>query len=133
MMVAMTDLLPKLVVSRADDAIAFYTTALGAALKDRHVDPEGIVVHAELDFDDHRFALAEAVPDWGWLDPRSLGGSPVLLTIVTGDPDATAHRMIHQGATVVVPIDDRPYGKREGRLQDPFGHLWIISGDLMRS
>ena len=24
-------------------------------------------------------------------------------------------------------IKDRPYGKREGRIRDPFGHLWVLS------
>lgn len=31
------------------------------------------------------------------------------------------------GAEIVIPIEDRYYGRREGRLRDPAGHLWIIS------
>jgi uncharacterized glyoxalase superfamily protein PhnB len=38
--------------------------------------------------------------------------------------------MIEAGAAIVFPIDDQFYGKREGRLRDPFGHLWIISQPL---
>ena len=29
-----------------------------------------------------------------------------------------------------VPIADRPWGKREGRVQDPFGHLWVFSKQI---
>ncbi|WP_396327775.1 hypothetical protein [Jatrophihabitans lederbergiae] len=29
--------------------------------------------------------------------------------------------MVQHGSTVLVPIENRPYGKREGRVQDPFG------------
>ena len=34
---------------------------------------------------------------------------------------------MEHGAVVIVPIEDRPYGRCEGRVQDPFGHLWILS------
>ena len=35
--------------------------------------------------------------------------------------------MIDAGAQSVIEIADRPWGKREGRVADPFGHLWILS------
>ncbi len=38
--------------------------------------------------------------------------------------------MIKHDAEVIIPIQDRPYGKREGRFRDPFGHLWILSQEL---
>jgi catechol 2,3-dioxygenase-like lactoylglutathione lyase family enzyme len=31
----------------------------------------------------------------------------------------------------VVPIEDRPYGRCEGRVRDPFGHLWIPSHPVL--
>jgi PhnB protein len=36
-------------------------------------------------------------------------------------------RVVEHGGTVIIPIEDRVYGKREGRVRDPFGHLWILS------
>ncbi|MEU4417914.1 hypothetical protein [Nocardia salmonicida] len=38
--------------------------------------------------------------------------------------------MVRHGAELVIPVENRPYGKRQGRVQDPFGHLWVISGEL---
>lgn len=38
--------------------------------------------------------------------------------------------MVERGARVVVEIKDRPYGKREGRVRDPFGHLWVLSATI---
>ena len=35
--------------------------------------------------------------------------------------------MIERGGETIVEIADRPYGKREGRIADPSGHLWILS------
>ena len=46
------------------------------------------------------------------------------------DCGAVAARMEAEGAEIVISIKDRPYGKREGRLRDPFGHLWILSQEL---
>lgn len=127
----MVQLLPKLIVCGADEAITFYTKVFGAVLKNRHLDAPGVVVHAELDIDGHGFAVAEANPDWGWNCPAAHANSPVLLTFESNHPDEVAQRMVDYGGNVVIPIDDRPYGKREGRVRDPFGHLWIVSGALV--
>jgi len=34
------------------------------------------------------------------------------------------------GAPVVFPIADQPYGMRQGRVADPFGHHWLIGRRL---
>lgn len=126
----MTDELhPKLIVTDADAAIGFYSRALGATLTSRITDDNGIVVHAELSMGGSVFALAQAVGEWGWHAPESLNESGVLLIVTVPDPDSTAERMVQNGASVVIPVENRPYGKRQGRVKDPHGHLWIISGD----
>ncbi|MGF0318977.1 VOC family protein [Nocardia fluminea] len=122
-------LVPKLLVSDADAAITFYTQAFGAEVSLR-VAEAGVVNHAELTLGAAAFALAQSVEEWGWADPGSVGGSPVLLVLTVADPDATEHRMVQLGAEVVIPVENRPYGKRQGRVKDPFGHLWILSGEL---
>ncbi|MEU4647066.1 VOC family protein [Nocardia fluminea] len=122
-------LVPKLLVSDADAAITFYTRALGAEVSLR-VAEAGVVNHAELTLGAAAFALAQSVEEWGWADPGSVGGSPVLLVLTDPDPDATAHRMVQLGAEIVIPVENRPYGKRQGRVKDPFGHLWVLSGEL---
>jgi PhnB protein len=126
-------LTPRLVVGRAAQAIEFYVKALGASELGRHADPElgGHIVHAELKVgDDVRFTLTEEQPEWGNHSPQSLGGTPVILTLDVTDADAVGRRMQAAGAEVVFPIADQFYGRREGRLRDPFGHLWIISQPL---
>lgn len=121
---------PKLLVSDADAAIDFYTRSLGARVSLRVADDHGVVSHAELEIDSDSFALAQSVEEWGWHSPESAGGSPVLIVLTSDDPDATADRMIQHGAELLIPVEDRPYGKRQGRMRDPFGHLWVISGDV---
>jgi uncharacterized glyoxalase superfamily protein PhnB len=120
-------LTPRLVVPSADDAIRFYQAAFGAQLIERYAMPDGHVVHAALSIRGAVFSLAQAKAEWGLDDPKTRGGSPVLLTLNTPDPDATCARAVEEGARVVIPIADRFYGYREGRIADPFGHLWILS------
>jgi PhnB protein len=127
-----TTLVPHLVVKGAARAIAFYVDALGARELGRATDHKlgDLIVHAELAIGDARFTVAEEARDWKNDAPTSLGGSPVVLTLTVGDARAVGARMEKAGATVIYPIADQFYGKRQGRLRDPFGHLWIISQDL---
>jgi hypothetical protein len=32
-----------------------------------------------------------------------------------------------QGAGILIPLADMPWGERYGKLVDPFGHAWSIS------
>ncbi|PSL00243.1 putative glyoxalase superfamily protein PhnB [Murinocardiopsis flavida] len=126
-----THMSPRLIVSDPDEAAKFYQDALGAEEEFRSPPkdegPPTIVAHR---IGDSSFRVSPAVSSWGWLSTGDLGGSAVLLEIEVADPDAVGERMIAHGAEVVVPIENRPYGKRSGRIRDPFGHLWIITGEL---
>jgi len=120
---------PRLVVDDAASAIDFYVTALGGVELMRFADPSGKVVQAEIQIGDDVLALTEHDGERN-VSPTHLGGSPLLLTVTVDNADALGEAMVNAGATVVIPIDDRFYGRREGRLRDPSGHLWIISQHL---
>ncbi len=69
----------------------------------------------------------EQDPAWHNHAPPSLGGSPVFLCLDVEEVDALGARMEAKGAKVIFPIADQFYGERGGRLQDPFGHVWLLS------
>ncbi|MDD9944844.1 MAG: VOC family protein [Myxococcales bacterium] len=120
-------LTPRLVVAGTDDAIAFYRKSLGAELLERHFDEGlGLVVHAALSIGEAVFALTEQSPASHNHAPGSLGGTPVIMQLMVDDPDAVAAAMVAVGAEVIFEIADRFYGRRDGRLRDPFGHVWIL-------
>jgi len=121
---------PRLVVADVDAALAYYEKCLGAQRGIRAAEDSGHVVHAELRIGDSELSLTQARDSWGAYGPEALGGSPVLLTLTVEDASAVGAAMVASGGTEVIPIEDRPYGKREGRIRDPFGHLWIVSQDL---
>jgi PhnB protein len=122
-----TGLTPRLVVDDAAAAIDFYTRALGAVEQERH-EYDGRIVHALLLFDGHPVTLKDG--DDVDPSPRSLGGNAVILSVDVADSGAVANRMAEAGARVVFAVDDHGYGYRDGRLEDPFGHLWLISQKL---
>lgn len=124
-----TTIQPRLIVDDADRAIGFYVEALGGIELMRFTEPSGKVVQAEVRIGDTTIALTEHDGQTNQ-SPLDLGGSPLILTIMVDDADSVGAAMIANGAQVIIPIDDRYYGRREGRMQDPSGHLWIISQHL---
>lgn len=120
---------PRLIVQDVDTAVAYYERHLGAAPGARYAEPSGLVVHAEVRIGDSTIALAQAYDEYRLYSPESTPSSPVLLTLTVADASAVGAAMVEGGATVIVTIEDRPWGKREGRIRDPFGHLWVISQD----
>jgi PhnB protein len=128
-MASTTSITPRLVVDDAAAAIDFYVAALCGTELMRYAEPSGKIVQAEVLIGDSRISLTEHDGNCN-LSPRALGGSPLLLTISVDDAYAVGRAMVAHGATVIIEIDDRYYGRREGRFQDPAGHLWIVSQHL---
>ncbi|MGH3367800.1 MAG: VOC family protein [Nocardioidaceae bacterium] len=122
-----TAITPRLVVDGAATALDFYARALGAVEQERH-EYDGRVVHALISIDGHPVAVKDA--DDVDPSPRALGGSPAILSVDVVDADAVATRMVDAGAREVFAVDDHGYGYRDGRFEDPFGHLWLISQRL---
>ena len=89
-------------------------------------DPSGNIIHAQIKIGDSPIDIA---PEQGKYNrsPQSLGGSTVPIGLYVEDVDAFAEKAIAAGAKVIFPIDDWFYGDRSGRLEDPFGHMWIVS------
>lgn len=114
---------PRLIVSNGHKALAFYNATLGAKVASLY-EEAGRVINADLEIDGGRFSVAEEDGKLNF-SPHSLQGSPVLLSLEAEDPDKIAKAFATAGGEVLIKVDDRPYGRRDGRLRDPFGHLWI--------
>ena len=76
---------PYLCVDGADAAIAFYTKVLGATEKVRMGAPQGKIGHAELELGDSVVMLADEHPEVGFLSPKSVGGTPVTISVYVED------------------------------------------------
>jgi len=118
---------PYLCVDGADAAIAFYTKVLGATEKVRMGAPQGKIGHAELELGDSIVMLADEHPEVGFLSPKSVGGTPVTISVYVEDVDAVYERAVAEGASAERPVEDQFYGDRTGQFQDPFGHRWHVA------
>jgi PhnB protein len=118
---------PYLAVDGAKEAIEFYSNVLGAKERMHMPAPGGKIGHAELEFGDSVVMLADEFPDMGVLGPKSVGGTPVLLSLYVEDVDAVFEAALAAGATSVQPVTDQFYGDRSGQFEDPFGHRWNVT------
>lgn len=118
-----------LTVRNASAAVEFYRHAFGAVEGQRFTAPAGQVV-AEMMIDSDRFFVVDENPEAFNLSPETLGGTSVRISLLVEDPDTTAARAIAAGASEIFPVADQPYGLRQGRVADPYGHHWLIGAPL---
>ncbi len=116
-----------LVVRDAKAAIEFYKKVFGAEHLYSLTMPDGAVAHGEFKIGNTVLMIADESPQWGNKGPETLGGSPVVLNVMVDDPDATIAKAEAAGGKVLRPAADQFYGYRSGRIQDPSGHVWIVS------
>ena len=76
------------------------------------------------------FGVATEAPNLGTPSPESVGATTVRVSLHVDDPDAAAARAVAAGATEMFPVADQPYGWRQGRVVDPFGHHWLVGRRL---
>jgi PhnB protein len=124
-----TSITPLLTVRGAARAAEFYERAFGATVVTRHDLPNGQVV-AELEVGGAPFAVVDENPAAYNVSPEALGGTSVRISLIVDDPDAVWQRALDAGAKEVFPLADQPYGLRQGRVEDPFGHHWLVSKPL---
>jgi PhnB protein len=120
-------LVPHLFVSDVSAAISFYHKAFGALELFRNVLPDGTVVFVELAVGEARLLISEEITRLNALAPSTLGGTPMLLTCETADPDDLARRAVFAGATMEAPVQEMFFGERYGRVIDPDGHRWALT------
>jgi PhnB protein len=118
---------PYLCVTDTAAAIAFYVRAFGAVEVGRLTQRDGRIGHAEIRIGGAPIFVSDEFPEIGVRSPASLGGSPVMIVLDVPDVDALFNRAVAAGATVDRPVADQFDGaQRNGKLNDPFRHRWMI-------
>ena len=111
----------------AGEAIEFYEKVFGATERMRMPSPEGRIGHAELEIGDSLIMLSDEHPELGVVGPKTIGGTPVTISVYVEDVDSVFERALEAGATELRPVKDEFYGDRSGRFEDPFGHQWSVA------
>ncbi len=118
---------PYLCVDGASAAIEFYRNVFGATERMRMSEPDGTIGHAELEIGTALIMLSDEYPDLGIRAPKTIGGTPVTISVYVEDVDDVFTRAIDAGATALRPVKDQFYGDRTGQFEDPFGHRWSVA------
>ena len=88
--------------------------------------PDGTIAHAEITIGDDVIMLAEENLQYN-RSPQTLKGNTVNLCVYVQDVDAVVKKATSNGAKLLIPVKDEFYGDRTGRIEDPFGYVWVIS------
>ena len=117
---------PALAFRGTDAAIKWYVNNLGAKEKMRFNAPDGTIAHAEITIGDDVIMLAEENLQYN-RSPQTLKGNSVNLCVYVQDVDAVVKKATSNGAKLLMPVKDEFYGDRSGRIEDPYGYVWIIA------
>ncbi len=135
----MQGVIPHLVVSDANEALAFYKTGLGASETMRMPAKDGKrILHAEIMVNGAKVFVRDHFPEHCnggegtemQEPPTALGGTPVTLHLVVPNCDEAVKRAAEAGAKVVMPPWDAFWGQRFAQVVDPFGHAWSFAHPL---
>jgi PhnB protein len=118
---------PYLSIDGAAAAIEFYGEVLGTKERMRMPGPDGRIGHCELELGDSIIMLADEFPDMGVRSPKSVGGTPVTISVYVDDVDEVFDRAVKAGANALRPVENQFYGDRTGQFEDPFGHRWSVA------
>jgi PhnB protein len=119
-------LFPYLIVRDAPAAIEFYKRIFGAEEVMRLAEPSGRIGHAELKLGAAMVMIAEEFPDRGVLSPLAFGGAGSFLHLHVSDVDDMTARAAEAGAKILAEPKTQFYGERSSKIQDPFGHVWML-------
>ena len=110
---------PYLVVPSAAKLIDFMKLAFGADEIQRHAQPDGTILHAEVRIGDSVIMLGDASVKFKPM--------PTMIHLYVDDTDATYRRALQAGASSVREPADQFYGDRSAGVKDNFGNQWWIA------
>ncbi|KIF70429.1 glyoxalase [Streptomyces sp. AcH 505] len=113
-----TTVAPWVVTDDTGAFLDFVSQAFGGEELGRVPTEDGLIGHAEIRVGDTVVLAFDRHPTW----PRT----PSLLRVFVADADETFTRAVAAGGQVVTALADDAFGRRGGRIKDPFGNIWWV-------
>ena len=126
----MTGITIHMIVPGAERASAWYRDVFGAAEHGRITLRDGRLIHVELHVSGSVLMLADEFPEHGAVRPPAEVTSAVAFYLDFGDVDAVWRKALAAGAAEHRPLQDTPFGERDGQIIDPFGYRWGLTQHL---
>ena len=121
---------PMIYLKTLAPAIEFYKNAFGASVMRQWHNDDGSVHVAEMEIDGALFHLHEEVARIDELSPGTLQGTTISIGLFVDDVDAMMAKAIAAGGKELDRVKDYDYGYRQGSLEDPFGHHWLLEKSI---
>jgi PhnB protein len=102
--------------------VRFLLDGLGGVEIGRSVRPDGRIANAQVRLGTVTVMVSEATDRFPQM--------PASYYLYVEDADLAQARAIGAGAVEMVPVQDMPYGDRQGGVRDPHGNLWWLSQRL---
>jgi PhnB protein len=121
-------IVPHLIYDDVARAIDWLTGAFGLRERTsaRHTLPNGTIGRAQMEVADSLFTVG--TPSIHGESPRR--GVSNMLYVYVDDVDAHYHHARSAGATIVMDLQDQPWGDRPYQTTDPEGHHWTFAQHL---
>jgi PhnB protein len=122
---AMQRVHPYLLYNDVTAAAEFLTAAFGFRQVETPTAGGGHSSHSHIELElDTDFRVRMSSPDGEYRNPRSTGRVKSMIQIDVRDIEAHFTRAIEAGATVLTPLQRRPYGDHEYLVDDLEGQRW---------
>ncbi len=110
--------MPYLVLSNAKDFLNFAKIVFGAKEHAMHLNDDGSIMHGEIKIGDSVIMFGNSGDQWS---AQNAG-----LYVYVEDADQTYHKALENGATSVMEMSDKDYG-RTGGIKDVSGNVWWLT------
>jgi uncharacterized glyoxalase superfamily protein PhnB len=116
---------PYLLYADLEGALTWLARAFGFQERLRDKNPEGRLVHAEMELGDG--VIMMGCPGPQFMNPKRLGHVTQYLYVRVDDIDKHFERAVQAGAVVLEKPADQHYGDRRYGAEDPEGHRWYFA------
>jgi MerR family transcriptional regulator, thiopeptide resistance regulator len=113
-----------LVYRDLDAAFLYLTRVFGLGPGDLSRDGDGRAVHGEIEAGDGVIWLHPESEEFQLASPATVGAATATMAVMVDDVDAHHAHAVSEGAAIVYPPTDQPYGYREYSARDQEGALW---------
>jgi PhnB protein len=110
---------PYFFVKNAESFVSFLIQGLGGQETCRTMAPNGRIQNAQVKLGSSTVMVSEATDQY-----RPMASA---FYLYVENADAAMKRALDQGASLEMPVDNMPYGDRQGGVKDTHGNIWWIS------
>ncbi|RYD58206.1 MAG: VOC family protein [Sphingobacteriales bacterium] len=107
-----------LIIPDAKRFLSFTKGVFGATEQHLTMADKNTIRHAEVAIGGSTIMFADSTSDW----PAQPGG----MFIYVDDTDAVYQKALNAGASSIMPVEDKDYGRTCG-VKDPHGNTWWIT------